>query len=1113
MQLFSRNKAIVALSLGALALGACGDDVTVPVTPAAPITLSITPPSANMNIGESVNFAVQISGGSATSSPTITCTSSSATVATATVSGSACRVTAVAAGNATITAATSTGQSAAASVSVAAPAAAISGLQVSPTAASVPVNQTVTIVPTFNRAGSAVTGASQFTTSNAAVATVNATTGVVTAVAPGVATITVSVTGSGTGFTTTTLTAAAAITVTALPTGITSLNVTPATLSLASGATATIVASAQQPAGATAATITFGTTAPAVATVNATGVVTAVGPGTAVITATATSAANANFAAATLSGTVAVTVSPAAQISISSITQGLTLSPVDVNNVNGQIQVNTNLVTNGQLVTAVSAWVCRVGETVADCATRSGTPAAQQQFGAGGAANGAVSMTINTADFTVASDWSSASTKFNNGQNVVVATISTAGGLNAATSNLSILNFTNADGFAARHVAPTTTATTTGGLAYFGGPGATGRGSISIVPVTYTAGRTVKAATASVPAVAGCTGTVAFTSAATPWTYSYGYTTASGAVANAATNLICNSAVATLDVTPVVSASTYNDDTAGPTASGAQQAGLVANSFRTISSSATPVTAPASIRVDYATPTLVYTAQGTYATAQWINNAFNFNTTAATAGSADVGVGLAPYRIESTGCPIAATPVFTTMATATGADLNECATDLSNAAYRIRVTALDRLGNASAAATQATFGVDKTAPVVRLTASTDTNNTRYSAAPAVGVAADTVYQPEALDERSGLASANYRASRATRAIAVAATGYCLTGGATATVTPQITANACTYTAATGFDAPLAADGYRPVNHAFRAFSTSALTGEGYYNVQVNVLDRAGNTSEAPSRLVLTSMTTPLVTATAGLTTITSTTADAIAGTSTDQVEVAGTSVRLGYGATILSFPATATAATAFDNAIFTTSAITGTLPFTSGVRIYTNLEQGLGGANDVLSSTGFNAYNFGGFAGNGGVAPFGVTQDAVTWGVKAATLTSFVVAQSTAGFNAPAGGIKARATGTMVASPFTRVDFYMNGAAGSHYLGSVDASASPCTAAASTCGVYVSDNGVTRDYTFVLRSFATSPVSLAAQAPVVGSQIIAIATTGTSGRGLVAPATALTVAP
>ena len=61
MQLFSRNKAIVALALSALALGACGDDVTVPVAPAAPTTLSITPPSATMNVGEAVNFAVQIS--------------------------------------------------------------------------------------------------------------------------------------------------------------------------------------------------------------------------------------------------------------------------------------------------------------------------------------------------------------------------------------------------------------------------------------------------------------------------------------------------------------------------------------------------------------------------------------------------------------------------------------------------------------------------------------------------------------------------------------------------------------------------------------------------------------------------------------------------------------------------------------------------------------------------------------------------------------------------------------------------------------------------------------------------------------------------------------------
>jgi hypothetical protein len=87
MQLFSRKKAILAVSLGALSvLGACGDDVTVPVPPDPVVTLSISPPSANMNIGESLSFAVQITGGSSTTPPTLaSCTSSNTAVATAAV--------------------------------------------------------------------------------------------------------------------------------------------------------------------------------------------------------------------------------------------------------------------------------------------------------------------------------------------------------------------------------------------------------------------------------------------------------------------------------------------------------------------------------------------------------------------------------------------------------------------------------------------------------------------------------------------------------------------------------------------------------------------------------------------------------------------------------------------------------------------------------------------------------------------------------------------------------------------------------------------------------------------------------------------------------------------
>jgi hypothetical protein len=399
-------------------------------------------------------------------------------------------VTAIAAGNATITAAASTGQSAAASVSVAAPAAAISGLQVSPTAASVQVNQTVAIVPTVNKGGAAVAVAYTYATSTATVATVTAA-GVVTAVGPGTAVITVTATGTGTGFTATTLTSAAAVTVTALPTGITSLTVTPSTLPLAVGATAQLVANAQQPSGAAAAAIIYGTTAPTIANVSATGLVTAVAPGSAVITVTATSALNANFAAATLSSQVAVTVSPAAQVTISSLTK--TFLPVDISDVYGQFEVNLAVQPNGQNVSSVQAWICEAGETVAACAARSGAPAAQQTFGAQGGQAGTVQLYINSAEFAAPNftTGADANTLYKNGLKTIVATLTTSDGSPTASNNVSAINFNNFDGFTLSWTLPSNKAPNAQGLTYYGGPNGAGTGSFTVVPVIYTPGRTI----------------------------------------------------------------------------------------------------------------------------------------------------------------------------------------------------------------------------------------------------------------------------------------------------------------------------------------------------------------------------------------------------------------------------------------------------------------------------------------------------------------------------------------------------------------------------------------------------------------------------------------------
>ncbi|HEY0931840.1 MAG TPA: Ig-like domain-containing protein [Gemmatimonas sp.] len=512
MQLFSRKKAFVALSLGALvALGACGDDVTVTEQP-TPEIVSITPPSANMNVGESLNFSVTITGGNATTPPTLqSCTSSNPAVATATAAAPACRVTAVAAGNVTITALTTGGKQASASVTVAAPQAAIGQLTVSPSTASLAVNQTVTLVPNVNKAAAAVALTQAFTSSNTAIATVNAT-GVVTAVAPGVATITVSVTGTGTGYTTTTLTTAATVTVTSLPSGITSLNVQPTTLVMGLGTTAQLTASAQQPAGAAAATITYGTTVPSVATVNTTtGLVTAVAPGTAVITVTATSAANTNFAASTLTQLVPVTVSPSANVTIQTITQGPVATsystssgaeglvtsanaqvnqPVDITNVRDQIQVVLNLQPNGQRVDSVVVFIAN-----ADGTNR--RPAARQLYSNGTANQGDITLFVNTADFTANFETGAADVFYPNGQKLISASVFTTQGTTAieqqnAVNNRQTVNFNNLDGYAARYTSPSRSAIhATNNLTYWGGPGAEGTGSYAIVPVFYTPGRVV----------------------------------------------------------------------------------------------------------------------------------------------------------------------------------------------------------------------------------------------------------------------------------------------------------------------------------------------------------------------------------------------------------------------------------------------------------------------------------------------------------------------------------------------------------------------------------------------------------------------------------------------
>lgn len=155
-----------------------------------------------------------------------------------------------------------------------APVVAVTGVSVSPTTATVGLGSTQQLNATISPANATNQNVT-WTSSNTAAATVNAS-GLVTAVASGTTTITVK-TVDGNKI------ATAAITVAAIP--VSSVAVSPTSASLYAGNTQQLTASIS-PANATNKNVTWSSSNTAIATVNASGLVTAVSAGTANITAT-----------------------------------------------------------------------------------------------------------------------------------------------------------------------------------------------------------------------------------------------------------------------------------------------------------------------------------------------------------------------------------------------------------------------------------------------------------------------------------------------------------------------------------------------------------------------------------------------------------------------------------------------------------------------------------------------------------------------------------------------------------------------------------------------------------------------------------------------------------
>jgi hypothetical protein len=171
----------------------------------------------------------------------------------------------------------------------------VTSVEVTPPSVSLSVGTTTTLQATVkDQNGNAMTGQTvTWSTSNAAAATVN-TSGVVSGVAAGSATITATSAGkSGTS----------AITVTAVAPVVTTVTVTPASASIVAGTTTTLQAMVKDQNGnaMTGQTVTWSTNNAAAATVSSAGVVSGIAAGSATITATSSGK----------SGTSAITVTAA----------------------------------------------------------------------------------------------------------------------------------------------------------------------------------------------------------------------------------------------------------------------------------------------------------------------------------------------------------------------------------------------------------------------------------------------------------------------------------------------------------------------------------------------------------------------------------------------------------------------------------------------------------------------------------------------------------------------------------------------------------------------------------------------------------------------------------
>ena len=683
------------------------------------------------------------------------------------------------------------------------------GITLTPPSASLQVGQTATFSAT-------VTGIANKTvnwaTDNAARATVDAT-GKVTAVSAGTATITASAAGDAN------VKASAIVTITAVNKGVTKVEVSPNNQILKVGEFIQATANVTRDPGV-AATVTWSTSSAAIATVDATGKVTAVSNGAATITAAST-------VDPTVTGSMALTVRPIqpAQISIQKVTAVNTLTPVNPNNVQGQIDVTLNLDPGDQTVTKVEvlldgAVACSQNLSVQE----------SQQLTLASAFEGLEAVdivcTINTAEFNS----TTGAVKYLNGTKALTAR-ATIGGTqagNVASPSVPLI-FNNQSGF----IANVSNANSVGGPASAINPTTglkwvQGDVTLKLTAVNYAAGG------ATVSQLSGSflgTAFTAVTPAAGTQVFTIVYGDSVTAAANAAAINIDNyqTPVASAQSLPIVTASTLSSGSTGP--SGILNIGATAANF-----GLTPLD---STRVDNVSPTVpAFTAAPLWANATTTFAAGQLGTpTVALTTDTGVDATSAVFYVTADGGALTGATGSCNLTGLTAiTNGSQLAATIVNTAYKVRVLYKDSLGNPKCSDLVGTgIGADFLAPNA-ITFAGVANNAAFNVA---ATASGTNYVLASTGDNASGISATTPGLVSILRVNSTGPNTCVVG----------TGTACTAVAAAG-----------------TASITGGVTTEGYYTLTSQLSDVAGNAGPIPAftRLFLVDATAPAFTGNVGM---------------------------------------------------------------------------------------------------------------------------------------------------------------------------------------------------------------------------------------------------------